>query len=362
MVTANKIPFYARTVILLIGLYLLVSMLSAVQDILLPILYSILIAILLSPLVNYLVNKRVNHILAIAIVLITVILFFCGLIALISVQLSRFIEIIPQINSKIQGLINELSNWVSDYFHVSEQKVEDVITETKTEFTPKQSDAIGVTLSKTGHILASLFLTPVYIFMILYYRRHLIQFIHKLFSHNNGEVDEVLTETKSIIKSYLVGLFTEIAIMAVLNSLGLLLLGIDYAILLGVLGALLNVVPYLGNIIAMGIYMIVALVTKTPVYVLYVFGMYTVLQFIDNNYIVPHIVGSKVKLNALVSLIAVLCGAALWGIPGMFLSIPLTAIIKLILDRIDGGKPWGFLLGEYAIVQKKRNKKPKPNK
>jgi predicted PurR-regulated permease PerM len=125
-----------------------------------------------------------------------------------------------------------------------------------------------------------------------------------------------------------------------------LVLGMQYAILLGILGALLNIIPYLGGIIAMALFAAIALVTKSPVYVLYVITLYSLIQFIDNNYIVPKIVGSKVKLNALISIVVVIAGAALWGIPGMFLSIPLTAVVKLILDRIEPWKPWGFLLGD----------------
>jgi len=183
--------------------------------------------------------------------------------------------------------------------------------------------------------------------MILFYQPHLVQFIHKLFgADNNQKVNEILLETKVIIQSYLIGLFAEFAIIAVLNSAGLLVLGIQYAVLLGIIGAFLNIIPYLGGLIAVFIFMIVALITKSPVYVLYVAALYTIIQFIDNNYIVPKVVGSKVKLNALVSLLAVIAGAALWGIPGMFLSIPLTAILKLLFDRIDSLKHWGFLMGD----------------
>jgi predicted PurR-regulated permease PerM len=183
--------------------------------------------------------------------------------------------------------------------------------------------------------------------MLLYYQPHLIGFIHRVFgADNDNKVSEILTETKVIIQSYLVGLFAEFAIVAVLNSAGLLILGIEYAILFGVLGAFLNIIPYLGGAITMFLFAAIALVTKSPIYALYVVAMYAVIQFIDNNYIVPKIVGSKVKLNAFISLLTVIAGAALWGIPGMFLSIPLTAVVKLILDRIESLKSWGYLLGD----------------
>jgi len=91
----------------------------------------------------------------------------------------------------------------------------------------------------------------------------------------------------------------------------------------------------------------VALVTKTtPMYAIYVLIAYYIIQLIDNNYIVPYIVASKVKINALFSVIVVIAGNALWGIPGMFLAIPLLAIVKLVCDHIEPLKPWGFLLGD----------------
>ena len=110
---------------------------------------------------------------------------------------------------------------------------------------------------------------------------------------------------------------------------------------------LLNVIPYIGGIIAVALPMMVALVTKpSPWYAFYVLVAYYIIQLIDNNYIVPYIVASKVKINALFSVIVVLAGNALWGVPGMFLSMPLLAIVKLICDHIEPLKPWGFLLGD----------------
>jgi len=79
---------------------------------------------------------------------------------------------------------------------------------------------------------------------------------------------------------------------------------------------------------------------------LLVLALYIVIQFIDNNYIVPKIVASKVKINALASIIAVVTFGSLWGISGMLIAIPLTAIAKLIFDHIEPLQPWGFLLGD----------------
>ncbi len=355
MNSSIKFPIYAQLSLLLIGLYVFVSMLSIVQDILLPLIYASIIAISINPIVNYLVSKKINRTLSIAGVLTVASLIIISGVIFLSSQADLFKDALPQLTSKFQELLHQIVSWIAGYFDISAEKINAWISNAYTEILQNSNTAIGTTLTTIGGLMATAVLTPVYIFMILYYQPHLLKFIHKLFgSGNDTNVSEVLSETKTIVQSYLSGLFIEFAIIAVLNSLGLLILGIDYAILLGIAGALLNVIPYLGGVIAMFMFAVIALITKTPVYVLYVIGLYTIIQLIDNNYIVPKIIGSKVKLNALISIIVVIAGGALWGIPGMFLSIPITAIIKLICDHIDSLKSWGFLLGEIKTPQVRR--------
>ncbi len=342
-----KIPFYAKASLLLVGLYVFFSILFIAQGIILPLIYAFIIASAISPGVVFLTNKKVNRTIAIALVLVSVIMILGVLVAFLSSQVSLLSDAWPQLVEKFQSLFKQSIKGFSTYFNISIQKINAWVADTRADVVDNSGTVIGLTLTTMGGVFATLLLTPVYIFMILTYQPHLIQFVHKICGDNNeNRVSEILVETRMIIQSYLVGLFAEFGIIAVLNSIGLLVLGIDYAILLGIVGALLNVVPYIGGIIGVVMFMIVALVTKSPEYMLYVIGLYTLIQLIDNNYIVPKIVGSKVKLNALVSILVVIGGAALWGIPGMFLAIPLTAILKLIFDRIDLLKPWGFLLGD----------------
>jgi predicted PurR-regulated permease PerM len=158
---------------------------------------------------------------------------------------------------------------------------------------------------------------------------------------------EIVSQTKKTIQHYLTGLIIEAVIVAGMDISILLILGVDYAILLGVIGAILNVIPYIGGLVAVALPMLVALATNSSAWSpLYVLVGYYIIQLIDNNYIVPYIVASKVKINALFSIIVVFVGNAIWGIPGMFLSIPLLAIIKLVFDHIESLKPWGLLLGD----------------
>lgn len=322
-------------------------MLHNAQDILLPIIYATIIAISINPIVNFLINKKINRAVAITSVLSLTILIIVAIIALLTTQASLLSRAMPQMTLKFEALFNDILLFTSTYFNIEEAKINDWINNGKDELINNSGSAIGSTLTTMGGFLSVVLLTPVYIFMLLLYQQHLVVFIHKIFGgENNVDVGLMLTETKTIVQSYLVGLFLEFAIVAALNSICLMVLGIDYAILFGILGAALNVIPYVGGLITIFLFMLIAFITKSPIYALYVLGLYSVIQFVDNNYIVPKIIGSKVKLNALVCLVAVILGAALWGVPGMFLAIPLTAILKLIFDNIEGLKPWGFLLGD----------------
>lgn len=346
--TVYKFPFYAKASLLLIGLFVLISMLYIAQNIIVPIVFAVIIAIVLHPVVNFFMRFKINRIIAIIITLLLTFLVAAALALLIFKQASRFSETWPVLVDKITLMLSQATSWFTGYFGINPWAAHKWIVKTKAELLSNSNAAIGQTLFAVGNTLMVLFLIPVYVFIILFYHSLLIEFIHKLFgTGNQKKVSEIVNQTKTLIQRYLVGLVIEAVMIALMEIAALLLLGIEYAILLGIIGALLNVIPYIGGLIAVAIPMMIALATKDSAwYALYVLIIYYIIQLIDNNLIVPLIVSSKVKINALFSIIVVFAGNALWGIPGMFLSIPLLAIIKLIFDHIEPLKPWGFLLGD----------------
>lgn len=340
------LPFYVKTSIIVIGLFAFFAVLYFTQSIIVPIIYSTIIAIVLSPMVGYLTKKKVNQVIAISITLFLFIAITITIITLLSVQMMQFSESFPKLIEKINQFADSMELWAADRFNVSKLKIHSLVLKKRTEIIGDGGALIGQTIISTGSKLVVVLLIPVYVFMILLYQNHLIKFIHKLFSRKEyGEVDDVLSSTKVIVQSYLVGLLLEALIMAFLNSATLLIIGIEYAILLGVLGAIVNVIPYVGGIISIIPPVIIAIISNSPSDALLVIVAYLIIQFFDVHYIVPKVVASKVKINALISVIVVLAGGALWGLPGTFLSIPLTAVIKVIFDHVEPAKPWGFLLG-----------------
>lgn len=343
----TKLPTYAKLSLVLLGIIIFFYILFIGQDIIIPIVFSFIIAILLNPIVNYLCRKKINRILAIMITLIVTIGVVTGIFYFLIAQMSMFAESFPAFKEKFSIMFEDMQKWVAQTFNISDKKIDAWIEKTKNDGMKMSANAIGQTLGTLSSIFVFVFLLPVYIFMILFYKSLLLEFISRVFKGSQHKVaEEVLFESKGLIQSYLVGLLFEALIVATLNSVSLLIIGIQYAILIGIIGALLNFIPYLGGLIAITIPMLIALATETPIDALWVFAGYLVIQFVDNNFIVPAIVASKVKVNALVSLIVVICGGAIWGIAGMFLSIPLVGILKVIFDRIESMKPFGFLLGD----------------
>jgi predicted PurR-regulated permease PerM len=353
-------PFYVKASIFFIGLSALLAILYIAQGIIVPIIFALIISVLLHPVVNYFIRFKINRIISIIITLLITLIIIVGFSLFLYSQAVNFSDSWPLFVTKFTQIIDQSILSVSEYLNIKPSIIQSWVTKTQHELINVDGMLVGQTLVTVGGSLATLFLVPVYVFVILYYQPLLIEFIHRLFNKmHQVQVSDIITETKSVIQYYLVGLIFETIIVATLNSLGLLLLGIQYAVLLGVLGALLNLIPYIGGIIAVALFMMVALVTKTSAwFAVYVFGIHIFIQIIDNNYIVPIIVASKVKINALFSIIVVFIGNAMWGISGMFLSIPLLAIVKVIFDRIDSMKPWGFLFGDTLPPLIKLKKKP----
>jgi predicted PurR-regulated permease PerM len=345
--TFDNLPFYIRFSIFFIGICAFGIFIYLGQEIIIPLLFALLLAILLEPLVNLFQRIRIPRTLAITLALIAGILLITALIYFISSQLSQFNESLPKFKEKFNLVLEQIKLWVSSEFHISMNSINAQLDNWGKSVFDETGALIGYTVVTLTELLVVWLLLPVYVYLFLYYQKLFLAFIERVSDKiNQNTIKEVMTEGNKMIQSYLIGLVLEALIMAVLNSLGLMILGIEYAILLGIIGALLNIIPYIGGVVSTALPMLVAIVTKDSlVSPLLVLGVYLLIQFIDNNFLVPLVVASRVKINALVSIIVVLIFGTMFGVSGMFLAIPLTAILKIIFDRIESMKPYGLLLG-----------------
>ena len=337
-------PFYIKAPLVVIGLYLFFLIASLLQEIIVPFAFAGLISILLNPVYTFFEKRNFNKILAIALTIFLAVLVLAGIIFFLSSQIVQFGKMLPQLQAKFLSLTHDLQAWLTEKFDISTQKQTSMVKDTLNS----SKAYVGKTLNTVFGMLSFFVLIPLYVFLLLFYKPLILNFVFEVFEEDHSEqVQEILQETKGAVQSYIVGLMIEMSIIAVLNSTALLILGVRYAVLLGVIGAILNLIPYVGGVVAIALPVLMSIITEdnmtTP---LLIVGAYVVIQFVDNNVIVPRIVSSKVSVNALISILVVLLGGNLWGVSGMFLSIPFVAVLKIIFDRIDGLKPWGKLLGD----------------
>jgi predicted PurR-regulated permease PerM len=340
-----KLPFYLKATTILFGLFLFGYLVYVGSDILVPLGFSFLIAILLHPLVVRFERWKISRVFSIIIAIIIAFIVFGGIIYFIASQFANFAEALPQLKARFVELAAQLQLWLDNKMGISTAKQ----TQWLNDGLNSSGKMLGSTLGAFTGVLVLIFLIPVYVFLLLFYRPLLVNFFQEVFSGTNDKetIGEVLKETKQVIQSYMTGILIESGIVMVLNSTALLIIGVDYAIVLGVIGGLLNMIPYIGGVIAIALPVIMSLISETSFTpVIAIICSYAVIQFVDNNYLVPKIVASKVRINAIISILAVLIGGALAGTAGMFLSLPTVAIFKIVFDRVESLKPWGRLLGD----------------
>lgn len=337
----DEYPIYAKAAFILISLCLIFYILNILSDILIPLGYSFLVAILLNPLVNLMVSKRIPKVVAISLAVILAFLVIAGVTYFISSQMANFSSMLPDLKVRMKGLMDSTQQWIAQEVGYPIPKQNEMISNVKV------GNVFSSTIVTAFGVISTFILIPVYTYLLLYYKPLLLNFIYECFDDKNGyKVEQILSQLKGSVQSYVSGLMIEFVIVSLLDALALYLLGVPYALLIGFIGGLLNMIPYIGGIIAIAIPIVISLATQdgltTPILI---FVVYQVIQFIDNYLVVPKVVSSKVSINALVSVIIVLLGNTLWGVSGMFLSIPFIGVMKIIFDRVDGLKPIGKLLG-----------------
>ncbi|RZJ30472.1 MAG: AI-2E family transporter [Flavobacterium sp.] len=341
-----KFPFYARLSLLLICLIAIWCILYFGQGIIIPLLLAVVFSILLNPIKNFLQKSlRFPHVLASLFSVILFVAFFAAVIFFLSWQITDMISDWGKMKHNLALHISHLQQMITDNFDLTRREQNKFINSTASD---TGKELVGSTLMSLSDTLLSILLVLIYTFLLILYQAHLMKFLVKLITkEHHAKLKEILLQIKISVQGYIVGLFIEMILVSVLTAVGFMIIGVEYAWLLGCITGILNVIPYIGILIAGVLSILVSLSGSSDVSIaLGVIGVNIIVQFIDNNFITTMIVSSKVQLNALVSIVGIIIGGVLGGIGGMFLAIPLMAIMKVIFDRIEGLSPWGYLLGD----------------
>jgi predicted PurR-regulated permease PerM len=344
-----KLPFYAKLSFTLLSLLSIFTVLYIGQNIIIPILLSLLFAILLRPIAHFFKSKlHFPHVISVIFTVFLFIFIVIGVLTFISWQISDIANDWDKIKTNLTIHFNNIQEIVRVNFNLSKTEQQKLIDDAAKSSLKTGKSIVGSTLMSFTDTLLNLTLIPIYTFLLLLYRTHFIKFLSKLFKpENNEKLQTILYQVKISIQSYIIGLIIQMIAVSTLTTIGFMIIGVKYAIVLGIITGLLNLIPYIGILFA-GLLSIIATLTGSPdlSLIVGVIIVIVIVQIIDNNLLVTLIVSSKVKINAFASIVGIIIGGAIAGFAGMFLAIPMIAILKVIFDRIEPLEPWGYLMGD----------------
>lgn len=332
--------------LVLIGLIL--TLLIVGKPVLLPLAVAMLFSFLLLPISQKLENWRVPRAIAIVLSIIVAITLVAGLVYFFYSQILLFVNDWPELSKQISGKIDTLYQFIHEKFNFTKYEQRNWVNERITSFGASAgSYALGV-FTATGSFIATVALLPIFIFFITYYRPKFSHFIQLVFKDDHAEnALSIIKKISAVSQKYLKGLMLDILILSVLNSVGFMIFGLQHAILFGVLLAILNIIPYIGVLTGSILPITMALITQDQFSAaLGVAGVCVFVQFLDNNFITPNVIGSSVSINPFASILALTVTALIWGLVGMIIALPFFGMMKVAFDNIEPLKPYGYLIGE----------------
>ena len=355
MLVNNQSPFYVKLGFKFLVIFFICFFIYTAQNILIPFAFAVLLAVLLLPIVQFLEKKNLSKVISISIAIILALAVISSIIYFLSSQITSFMRDIPSIKEHITEHFIKMQNWVKEKFHISFHEQNEYLNSQAEKLKESGTGYIRHTFLSITEAVMLLILMPIYTFLLLYYRDLIRRFLFAAFKPEYGDgVKNVLAESQIMVRSYMLGLLIEMGIVAAANSIGLLLLGIKYAVFFGVLAAVLNLIPYIGMFTATLFTVLTTLTTTDNTSdLVWIVVIFYSIHIVDVNFLMPRIVASRLRINALISILGVVIGGALTGISGLFLSIPAIAFFKILCDEIEELKPWAILLGDDISYTKR---------
>ena len=335
---------------LFVVIALTIAVIILAKDIVVPMAFAAFLAVVMLPVIKKLEDRKIGTAISITLVLLTTVISVGLLIWLIIDQVVGLLNDLPNLQAKFETFMNQVSRTLRRDYGISTTEQNKLLG----EFMRNVSVYLGDILLSTTSAISTLVQIPIYIFLFLIYRNKFRDFFLSLVP--GDEEFGWRKDIERVVQGYISGLTLVTLIIASLNCIGLLALGIDHAIFFGILSGVLTIIPYVGIIIGALFPILMALITKDSIwYTVGVVIVFTVVQFLEGNFITPRITGSKVSINALAAIVALLIGGKILGIAGMILAVPAIGVLKILLSHSERLKPFVILLEDAnGSVLKKR--------
>jgi len=348
--TMNEIKFAnpVRIAAIFFILAICFVILAWAEVLIIPLLFAIIFSSMLFPICLQLekwgLHKGLAAFLAVLVAGVLLALFLTVVIT----QLLHLMGQGPQFVQKMGALIDKGETYISQNWRIEKSTQADHLRTLMEKLKDNSSAYFSSTMSFTANIISQFVLVLLFSFFLLYFRVFFLEFFYKVFASSDKQlIDDTMEKIYLVIQNYLIGLLKVIAIIGTLNSIGLWSLGIESPLFFGFLGGILVIIPYIGILIGSALPFIVALITKDSAwYAVGVLAVFLFVHIMEGNLITPYVVGSKISINPLIAVFSLLLFGKLWGLSGLILALPVTAICKIIFDLLPGFKAVGFLLGK----------------
>lgn len=334
----------------LLLLFLLFSGLYYAQEFLIPLCIGGILATLFLPFGNWMERKKITKGLAVFISLLALLLLIFLIISLLGYKISELISDIEILKQRAVEAVVKLQKYIFKTLDLTIAEQDKILKSEQ----PSYGNMVQTMLGSMTNFLSTIILTLVYFVFLLYYRSHIKQFLIRLTPKaQQAEMQEIVQKVATVSQQYLIGLSKMIFLLWVMYGIGFSIIGVENAIFFAILCGVLEIVPFVGNITGTTLTVLIAAMNGANAELLIgIVVVYGIVQFIQGWILEPLIVGSQVKINSLFTIVALVLGELLWGIPGIILAIPLTAMFKIVCDHIEPMKPYGFLIGEIEVPKK----------
>ena len=336
----------------------LVAILYLAKGLLIPIAFAFLFAFILFPVMDWLMQKNINKTFAIIMSMFGVLILSASVLFLFSTQIVKIAGEYTSFLTKLESIWRAVLRFLNERVEIiPDLQSKDLLNQISGFFSDSSFVIISDTIGFTSSFLSYLVLSLIYTFFILFYHDHLVKAVSMMTTKDDQKkFIEMLKEVQQVGQKYFVGMLSLIVLLGLLLSLGLLIIGIDYPFFFGFFAAILAIIPYLGTILGGLIPTIYALINYDSYwYPLAVIGIFWFVQFVEGNFLSPKIVGGSMQINALASIIALIAGGALWGLPGMILFLPMTAMLRVVSGHYENLQPVAALLGDTDDAKKEGN-------
>lgn len=359
----TKMPAYLKALFVMVFIIVLVFILIIGRSLLIPLFMGGFFAILFTPISMFLEKYRVPRTLSCIISLLLMITLAVGLISFIVSNIVNFTQDFDDVSGRLVTVAGEVDDWTYKNFGLNENLADKVETDYLFELLSENGKSISAFALTSIGSLTGLILIPVFMFFFLLYRGHLVEMMVMIYHDKDPAlVRTQISNLRKVIQSYIVGVGKVMVILAILNITAYSLLGVKHAVFFGIIGALLNIIPYVGPFFGVLLPIIYAFLTMDSLfYPLAILVCYQLIQLLEGNFLTPKIVGGNVNLNAFITFLGLLVGAAIWGVAGMILVIPMMAILREIFELGKNTKPFAHLMGEEKDEIKKLPKKSPKN-